>query len=176
MIPGRLQKKRIGFVVRGKRAPKVGPWAEGIRGVLDYKGIPYTRGRFEIGSDHADLIDWTAQASVPVIAWQDEFPRSAWIEQIFLAERVQPEPAVIPAAIEDRMRMFGLLAEICMPNGFGWCRRLMLVHDGLSSPGLPDESRAFFESFGAKVADARERRRECQYSRCLLASIRSDFW
>ena len=37
-----------------------GPWAEGIRGVLDYKSIPYTRGRFEVGGDHSALIAWTA--------------------------------------------------------------------------------------------------------------------
>ena len=127
-----------------------GPWAEGIRGVLDYKAIPHTRGRYEMGVDHSDLIAWTAQESVPVIAWEDEFPKSAWLEQIFLAERVQPEPSVIPQNMEDRMRMFGLLAEICNPNGFGWCRRLMLVHNGLNTPGLPAESRAFFEGFGAK--------------------------
>ena len=127
-----------------------GPWAEGIRGVLDYKGIPYTRGRFEIGGDQSELIAWTAQASVPVIAWKDEFPKSAWLEQIFLAERVQPNPSVIPQDMRDRVRMFGLLAEICAPNGFNWCRRLMLVHNGLNTPGLPAESRAFCEGFGAK--------------------------
>lgn len=127
-----------------------GPWAEGIRGVLDYKGIPYTRGRFEMGDDHSALIAWTAQASVPVIAWQDELPKSAWLEQIFLAERVQPEPSVIPHKLADRTRMFGLLTEICAPNGFNWCRRLMIVHNGLNTPGLPAESRAFFEGFGAK--------------------------
>ncbi|MEM1138432.1 MAG: hypothetical protein AAGH45_01010 [Pseudomonadota bacterium] len=127
-----------------------GPWAEGIRGVLDYKSIPYIRGRFEMAGPHDDLIAWSAQASVPVIAWEDEFPRSAWVDQIFLAERVQATPSVIPDTIEDRMRMFGLLAEICTPGGFGWCRRLMLVHNGLTAPGWPAETRPFFENFGAK--------------------------
>ena len=127
-----------------------GPWAEGIRGILDYKGIAYTRGRFEMGADHSDLIAWTAQASVPVIAWEDELPKSAWLDQIFLAERIKPDPSVIPKDIEQRMRMFGLLTEICAPNGFNWCRRLMIVHNGLNTPGLPPESQAFFEGFGAK--------------------------
>lgn len=127
-----------------------GPWAEGIRGVLDYKKIPYIRGRFDLASDHADLIEWTAQASVPVIAYNDEFPKSAWLEQIFLAERVQPEPSVIPAALDDRTTMFGLLAEICAPNGFGWCRRLMLVHDGLNNPATPEETKTFLANFGSK--------------------------
>jgi glutathione S-transferase len=127
-----------------------GPWAEGIRGVLDVKQIETLRGRFDLNSDHADLIAWTAQASVPVIAGNDEFPKSGWLEQIDLAERVAPEPSVIPAGLEERVRMFGLLNEICAPNGFGWCRRLMLVHDGLTNPQLPDENKAFFAGFGAK--------------------------
>ena len=52
-----------------------GPWAEGIRGVLSVKKIPVLRGRFEMNSDHRDLIDWSAQSSVPVIAWNDEPPK-----------------------------------------------------------------------------------------------------
>ncbi len=127
-----------------------GPWAEGIRGVLEVKKIPYLRGRFELDSDHADLIAWTAQASVPVIAWNDEFPKSNWTEQIFLAERIQPEPSVIPGDIEDRIRMFGLCSEICAPNGFGWSRRLMMVHQFLNMPDLPEENKTFFQYFGAK--------------------------
>jgi glutathione S-transferase len=127
-----------------------GPWAEGIRGVLDAKKISYVRGRFDITSDHADLIAWTAQASVPVIAWNDEFPRSNWMEQIFLAERIQPEPGLIPAVLEDRTVMFGLLSELCAPHGFGWSRRIILIDNALRNPDLPDENKGFFRHFGAK--------------------------
>ena len=127
-----------------------GPWAEGIRGVLDVKKIPYIRGRFDMTSDHADLIAWTAQASVPVIAYNDEFPKSAWLEQIYLAERVQPEPSVIPSDLEDRTTMFGLLTEICAPNGFAWCRRLMIVHEGLNNPAADEDTRTFLANFGSK--------------------------
>jgi hypothetical protein len=92
-------------IVLGRGIP--GPWAEGIRGILDVKKIPYTRAMFEIGSDHADLIAWTAQASTPAIAWNDEPPKSNWAEQLYLAERIQPEPSLIPANQADRIKMFG---------------------------------------------------------------------
>lgn len=127
-----------------------GPWAEGIRGILDLKKIPYTRGKFELDSDHQDLIAWTAQSSVPVIAWNEEFPKSAWLEQIFLAERIQPKPSVIPTDIHERTLMFGMLNELCSPDGFAWNRRLMLVHTALDNPSLPDEKKQFFKLFGEK--------------------------
>ena len=127
-----------------------GPWAEGIRGILDLKKIPYSRGRFELDSDHKELIAWTAQASVPVVAWNNEFPKSAWLEQIFLAERIQPEPSVIPSNVDERILMFGMLNELCAPGGFAWSRRLMLVHMGLRNPELSSEQKQFFKKFGEK--------------------------
>ncbi len=142
-------RKQSGMrMILGQGIP--GPWAEGIRGILDVKKIPYTRGLFEIGSDHADLIAWTAQASAPAIAWNDEFPKSNWAEQLYLAERIQPEPALIPSNQADRIKMFGYANELCGMHGFGWSRRLMMVHQGLSTPDLPEEQRAFFQAFGAK--------------------------
>ena len=127
-----------------------GPWAEGIRGILDLKNISYARGKFELDSDHKDLLAWTAQSSVPVLAWDDELPKSAWLEQIFLAEKVQPEPSVIPVDISERITMFGMLNELCAPGGFAWSRRLMLIHIGLSNPDLSKEQKDFFEQFGQK--------------------------
>ena len=127
-----------------------GPWAEGIKGILDLKKIPYSRGRFELDGDHAELIAWTAQASVPVLAWNDEFPKSAWLEQIFLAEKIQPTPSVIPLDVDERILMFGMLNELCAPGGFAWSRRLMLVHMGLNNPELPSEQKQFFKQFGEK--------------------------
>ncbi len=135
-------------IVLGQGIP--GPWAEGIRGILDVKKIPYTRGLFEIGSDHVDLIAWTAQASAPAIAWNDELPKSNWAEQLYLAERIEPEPTLIPSDQGDRIRMFGFANELCGMHGFGWSRRLMLVHQGLATPNLPEEQRGFFQAFGAK--------------------------
>ena len=138
-------------------APSIpGPWAEAIKGICDVKKIPYTRASFEIGSDHAALIEWTAQASAPAIAWNDELPKSNWAEQLYLAERIQPEPALIPANQVDRILMFGLSNELCAMHGFGWCRRLMLVHSILSTPDLPEENKAFAQAFGAKYGYSQE--------------------
>jgi len=127
-----------------------GPWAEPLKNMLDLKKIPYKRGRFEVGGDHSDLIAWSAQASAPALAWNDEFPKSNWAEQLTLVESIEPMPALVPTEIRDRVQMFGYAHELCGRQGFAWCRRLMLIHKGLTNPDLPDENRAFFRAFGAK--------------------------
>ncbi len=127
-----------------------GAWGEAVKGILDVKRIPYTKGLFVPGADQSELIAWSAQSSAPVLAWNDEFPRSNWAEQLYLAERVEPTPRLIPEAVEERVRMFGFCNEICGENGLGWSRRLMIVHQMLSTPGISEESAASSRALGAK--------------------------
>ncbi len=103
-----------------------GPWSEAAKGIFHVKKIPYIRVRQEIGRpDHA-LQEWTAQGSAPVAVWSDERPRSTWIEQLYLAERLAPTPPLIPVNIEDRALMVGYCNELCGEHGFGWSKRLLL--------------------------------------------------
>ena len=112
-----------------------GPWREACKGIFHVKKIPYTpvASAGQDGSQR-ELIEWTAQASAPVAIWNDERPRSTWIEQLYLAERLQPEPALIPANADDRVTMFGIINEICGENGLGWQRRQMLIDGTVSNP------------------------------------------
>ena len=126
-----------------------GPWAEAIKGILYAKKIPFTRVRHD-RADYSRLIKWTAQSSVPVIVYNDERPRSVWSDQLFLAERLQPSPALVPASIEDRVLMFGLSNELCGENGFGWSRRLMLIQSAVTDPKAPEETRKGMLAFGSK--------------------------
>ena len=125
------------------------PWAEGFKGICYVKKIPYVRVRKAQGHDAA-LQAWTSQSSAPVAVWNDERPRSTWIEQLYLAERVVPQPALIPENIEDRALMFGYCNELCGENGFGWTRRVMLLHPTLSNPQSEESARAFASYMGGK--------------------------
>lgn len=127
-----------------------GPWGEAIKGVCYVKKLPFTLVRFDIGAENKALTEWSAQASVPVMIWNDEFPKSTWNQQLALAERVAPTPALIPEDLDDRLLLFGYANELCGENGFGWLRRLMIVHQTLSAPGVTAENRAFAQYFGAK--------------------------
>ena len=127
-----------------------GPWSEAAKGILYVKKIPYVRVRQEIGGANAELTEWTAQATAPVAIWNDEPPRSTWIEQLFLAERLEPTPALIPDDIEDRMLMFGYCNELCGEHGYGWAKRLMLLHAVLTDSDADESARAFATHLGNK--------------------------
>ena len=103
-----------------------------------------------------ELIEWTAQASAPVAIWNDERPRSTWIEQLYLAERLQPSPALIPADDDDRVLMFGIINEIAGENGFGWCRRLTLIDSTVSNPVADPATKKFWARFGSKYLFSEE--------------------
>jgi len=128
-----------------------GPWRETCKGIFYVKKIPYVpvASAGKDGSDR-ELREWTAQASAPVAIWNDERPRSTWIEQLFLAERLQPTPPLIPANIADRTAMFGLINEIAGENGFAWSKRLTMIHNTVTNPKTDEATRAFWLKFGTK--------------------------
>ena len=127
-----------------------GPWSEAAKGICYVKKLPYLRVRQEIGGENRALQDWTAQTTAPVAAWNDERPRSTWIEQLFLFERLAPTPPLIPASIEDRALMVGYSNELCGEHGFGWSKRLLLIHPTFTNPSANEQSRAFATYFGKK--------------------------
>ena len=126
-----------------------GPWSEAAKGIFYVKKLAYIPVRQNMGSDPV-LKAWTAQDSAPVAIYNDERPRSTWIEQLYLAERLAPEPPLIPKSIEDRIQMFGLCNEICGENGFGWSKRLLLFHENMTTPGLSEKDREPSRIFAAK--------------------------
>jgi hypothetical protein len=126
-----------------------GPWAEAAKGILHVKKIPFTRVRHD-RADYAPLIRWSAQSSSPVMFYDDERPRSTWNDQLFLAERLKPEPALIPGELQDRVTMFGLSNELCGETGFGWSRRLMLIHSAVNDPNATEEAKKGMLAFGSK--------------------------
>jgi hypothetical protein len=128
-----------------------GPWREACKGIFYVKKVPYVpvASAGQDGSDR-ELREWTAQASAPVAIWNDERPRSTWIEQLYLAERLQPNPALIPANIEERTLMFGYINEIAGQNGFAWSKRLTMIHSTVTNPQVDEPTRAFWLKFGTK--------------------------
>jgi glutathione S-transferase len=113
------------------------PWAEAAKAVFEVKRIPFHRVTQTVTGSNAALQEWTGQTSAPVAVYERERPRTHWSEIILLAERLAPEPSLVPADPEQRAMMFGLVHEIAGQLGFGWCRRMHFTHAVLSDPESP---------------------------------------
>ena len=127
-----------------------GPWSEAAKGILYVKKLPYTKVRQELGGDNLPLLRWSAQTTAPVFIYENERPRSLWNDQLYLAERLAPDPPLIPEKLEQRALMFGLANELCGENGFGWSRRLMMLHTTLSNPNAPEAAKSGAGFLGRK--------------------------
>ncbi len=115
-----------------------GPWGEAAKAVFRVKGIPFVRVPQRAGGDNDALRAWTGHDNAPVAMWEQERARTGWEEILWLAERLAPDPPLVPADPVRRVGMFGLGRELCGELGFGWCRRLMLVDATLAvAPDLP---------------------------------------
>lgn len=113
-----------------------GPWGEAAKGIFQAKGLPFVRVRQEGGGENRALRDWTGQTSAPVAAWNDEPPRTTSFGILFLAERLAPGPRLVPEDAGERVLVLGTCREIVGELGLGWCRRLMIFDQMLSS--LPE--------------------------------------
>jgi glutathione S-transferase len=147
--------------------------------VLDVKQIPY-RKVVHPPYSHKDpqaqqeLYEWTAQTSVPTMVYNDgsgkpDLVRNDWLNQLMLAEQIQPEPSLIPRDAGARVLMFGLSHEIMSPQGLMWNGRLCM-RDLTDMSNLTPKQRDFFTpenflggkySLNAKQRSPLDNIREC---------------
>jgi len=109
------------------------PWGEAAKGILHIKGIEWAAVRLVYDSE--PLREWAGQRSAPVAVYDDEKPRAGWAEILLLAERLAPNPSLLPIDPAERALVFGFGHEICGEAGLGWSRRLQLIHAGLQNAG-----------------------------------------
>ena len=86
------------------------------------------------GQANDELRAWTGYDNAPQAIYGTEPARIHISEILFLAERLEPNPPLVPADPHERALAFGLLHEIGGEMGFAWCRRLQLFHSILSLP------------------------------------------
>ena len=160
-IPIERARKMSGLRVVLPAYPIPGPWRESCKGILYVKGLndyvcvkAANAGESDLAvgmeNTQSELIAWTGQSSGPVIAYDDELPRSKWYDQLTLAERLAPTPPLIPDDIEQRMRMYGLANELLGENGLVWKKRHLMIHQPLNALPDEDEQRAFWTFLGHK--------------------------
>ena len=120
------------------------PWTEAAKGIFHVKKLDCQYAA-AAKTDAADALQsWAGNSSIPVVAYEKETLRTGWAEILLLAERLAPQPALIPADAAQRAAMFGLSHEICGEMGLGWCVRLQMLkismdHSGAEAAGFPPE-------------------------------------
>jgi glutathione S-transferase len=137
-----------------------GPWRESCKGLFYVKGLEYVpthtanlgREDYEFGVDKSATVleEWTGQPSAPVALWNNERPRASWVDQVYLAERLNPEPPLIPDNLADRVKMIGLIHLICGEEGVGWNVRHIIVKNALTELPPDDPWYARLKYIGEK--------------------------
>jgi len=106
------------------------PYSMSARAVLDLRQVPYVAVAQYAAQPNPDLVDWTRHRNAPVAVYNDEAPRTGWLEILNLAERLGAGPSLVPADIGQRMAMIGLTNELIGENGFVWNMRLVMLGAG----------------------------------------------
>jgi glutathione S-transferase len=132
------------------------PWGEAAKGIFHLKNLPFTAVRLVYDSE--PLKAWAGQLSGPVVVYDNEVPRSGWAEILMLAERLAPQPALLPLEPNERARALLVADRICSEGGLAWTRRLQMVHVGLQKQGGFSERVAGYlgKKYGYDAASAAE--------------------
>ena len=109
------------------------PWSEAAKGIFRVKNVPFVAVR--LGPGDKEVKQWTRSKNAPAAMYDDEPARTGWADILELAERLAPEPSLVPASPSDRVRMFGLAHEIMGEGAILWSGRLLTIAEGLASDG-----------------------------------------
>jgi glutathione S-transferase len=115
-----------------------GPWGESAKAIFAYKNIGFQPVYQEGGGANEALAEWTGQTSAPVAVLDDQPPVSHWLDLLHLAERIAPEPALIPEDAAARAEVLGLSALIAGVDGIGWNRRVQILDPVVRLDEVPE--------------------------------------
>ncbi len=132
------------------------PWSMTARFMFDVKGIDYVPVLQLAGQANEELVAWTGHRNAPVVVLDDEAPRTNWADIIELAERLNPEPRLVPRDSEQRIRMFGLCNEICGAGGLTWNARHVMIAPMMKSEAgdMAEMARTMGKAYGYSEAAA----------------------
>ncbi len=125
-----------------------GPWGEAIKSVLACKQLDYVAAAQEGGGENPALVEWTGQASAPVLAWNEEAPRCHWLPQLQLLERLAPAQPLLGVNIAERVKITGMCNEIAGEGGLGWQRRTQLTGLVISRGEAPPYMQRMADRYG----------------------------
>lgn len=149
-----------------------GPWGEALKYVLQHKGIHFHAVEQLAGEENLELQEWTGHANAPTCIYEDEPPRVSWLDQLLLAERLAPDPGLLPADREQRALVIGLCHEIAGEGGLGWQRRLQLLAPVMLSDSVSEGMLRMAERYAwSEEAYGHSNETVADILRCFLARL-----
>lgn len=131
------------------------PWGQAAKTIFEIKGLDYIAAPWRAGEPNENIVTWGGETSAPIVAWAKEKPVNRWIDILYLAERLAPQPALLPTDVTPRALMIGLSHEICGEMGIGWNRRLQLFAPAFASGSPPAGISRMGSKYGYNEDDAR---------------------
>ncbi len=133
------------------------PWGFAARAIYELKRIPFTAVEQLPTQDNPELVAWTGHNSAPIAVLDEERARVVWYEVLMLAERLAPDPRLVPLDQDERTEMFGLAHEIMAEDGLGWnIRTFLFDRQKAAGTAMPHMLHKYASS--ADAADAAVRR------------------
>jgi glutathione S-transferase len=159
--------KASGLRIAPVRAGVPSPWSELCRALYRVNHIPFSLiSARDPKRGLADLRAATTYDTLPVVFWDSERPLASWLEQLSLAERLAAAPRLLPADPVERAKVIGFLAELCMEDGFGWNRRIMMIQRLLTESQFGERGqtigRYLADKYGYAYTDSRRAEQKCE--------------
>ena len=129
------------------------PWSQAAKAILEIKRLPYLAAPLDVGAANAEIAAWSGQNSAPVVAWGTEPPINRWLDILLLAERLAPEPALLPTDPLQRALAIGLGHEMLGERGIAWNRRLQMFA-GAAASGNAGRLAPLIDKYGFDAVDA----------------------
>ncbi|MDA1074382.1 MAG: glutathione binding-like protein [Proteobacteria bacterium] len=103
------------------------PYSMSARAILDLKKVGYVPVNQVAAGANEVLQAWTGHRNAPVAVYENEAPRTGWLEILHLAERLGKGPSLIPSDLRERMLMIGLINELIGEDGWIWNLRVLML-------------------------------------------------
>ena len=94
-------------------------WGECAKNVMHIKGLGYVKVPQQSAQDNAELVAWTGVRNQPQVVYDDDPARTGWLEILNLAERLAPQPALLPPDPAQRALVVGRSNELLGEWGLG---------------------------------------------------------
>jgi len=109
------------------------PWPQAALAIFHYKQLPFVYASTR--PNEPAFRSWNGARNLPAVLLDDAPVRTGWAEILALAERLAPEPRLIPNEAEARLRTLGLCHELMAEGGLLWNVRLLAIDAGLGTEG-----------------------------------------